>query len=387
MSRMPYNATREHERLEDYPAIPGLHNPEAPGPYGPEPHYWRPISPKENMKLLLLEGKKPWYIPMTGWFQCDVLMFRPRQHPDNLANLQIYDGGPLFDKASKPNPYPGWFDLPYVYEPKAKGCMVKPGFTALDDMSEWRDVLTMPDLDDMDWDEIYEMNKDYLQTDKVVELGIQFGLWERLMNLMGVTDAAMALLDEDQEEGIVDFLDTLSDVYCDYIRRMKAILPIDMVFFHDDWGTSTGPFFSLDTCMKFFVPPMRKVVSCCHELGIMFEHHCCGKAQDLVPAMIETGSDYWFPQPLLNDLDMLVKTYADAHLTFSLSNPFLGTDMTDDEVRQIAKEWVDEYAPYGVLLASNRDAELALPGYDPSKFPLFRDAVYEFSRIAYQDEE
>ena len=107
MSRMPYNATREHERLEDYPAIPGLHNPEAPGPYGPEPHYWRPISPKENMKLLLLEGKKPWYIPMTGWFQCDVLMFRPRQHPDNLANLQIYDGGPLFDKTSKPNPYPG----------------------------------------------------------------------------------------------------------------------------------------------------------------------------------------------------------------------------------------------------------------------------------------
>jgi uroporphyrinogen-III decarboxylase len=71
---------------------------------------------------------------------------------------------------------------------------------------------------------------------------------------------------------------------------------------HDDWGTQNGPFFSLETAMEFFVPPMKIVVDFCHDNGIIFEHHCCGKAESLVPAMAKVGTDYWFPQQAINDL-------------------------------------------------------------------------------------
>ena len=62
-----------------------------------------------------------------------------------------------------------------------------------------------------------------------------------MMNLMDVNNAALALMDEDQEEGIHRFLDQLSDVYVEYIRRVSRIGRIDSVMFHDDWGTRTVP--------------------------------------------------------------------------------------------------------------------------------------------------
>lgn len=60
------------------------------------PRYNRPITQRENWKLLL-DGKKPYWIPETGWIFCDQMQFRPRLNPDNVANHQIFDGGPSID--------------------------------------------------------------------------------------------------------------------------------------------------------------------------------------------------------------------------------------------------------------------------------------------------
>jgi hypothetical protein len=48
----------------------------------------RPIPVRENWKLLL-DGKKPYWIPSTGWIFCDQVQFRPRINPANVANHQI----------------------------------------------------------------------------------------------------------------------------------------------------------------------------------------------------------------------------------------------------------------------------------------------------------
>ena len=111
------------------------------------------------------------------------------------------------------------------------------------DISEWREVIKWPDLDEIDFQEMGEMNKEYLGTDKANQLGIQLGLWERMMCLMDVDNAAMALVDEDVEEDVIAFLDKLSDMYVDYIGRVIKVCHIDSVMLHDDWGTQNGPFF------------------------------------------------------------------------------------------------------------------------------------------------
>lgn len=100
---------------------------------------------------------------------------------------------------------------------------------------------------------------------------------------------------------------------------------IDSVMLHDDWGTQNGPFFSLETAIKFFVPPMKRIVDFLHANDIIFEHHCCGKAESLVPAMVIVGTDFWFPQAAINDVDALIEKYKDEHITFAVSSPILPT--------------------------------------------------------------
>ena len=101
-----------------------------------------------------------------------------------------------------------------------------------------------PSLEEIDFDEMKRMNETYLGTDRINQLGIHLGFWERMMCLMDVSNAAIALVDEDQEYAVQSFLDKLSDFYCDYITRVSKIGRIDSVMIHEDWGTNNSAFFS-----------------------------------------------------------------------------------------------------------------------------------------------
>ena len=149
--RQPYDAKREHEVIGTYPAIKGLElGGEGVVFHGiPEsPRLYRPIEPRENYKMLLLRGEKPLWMPQCGWMFCDVNEFRPRQHPDNLANHQCMDGGEAVDYANGPKVRKGWFDLPLEWEPLSVGASVRPGNPKIEDMNDW-ESLTFPNLDDI----------------------------------------------------------------------------------------------------------------------------------------------------------------------------------------------------------------------------------------------
>ena len=379
MKREAYNPTKEHTVVGTYPGFKGMEDIRLRNDRGecivPDTdRFYRPIPVYENFKMLF-RGETPYWIPNNGWFFCDTQEFRPRQGKDCRAHHQCLDGGPLIDYTKIPKLQRGWFNLPLEWEPLSCGATVRPGNPTLEDMNDWKEVLQWPSLEEIDFDEMKRMNETYLGTDRINQLGIHLGFWERMMCLMDVSNAAIALMDEDQEYAVQSFLDKLSDFYCDYITRVSKIGRIDSVMIHDDWGTNNSAFFSLDTARKFFVAPTKKVVDTCHSLNIIYEHHCCGKAQALAPAMVECGTDYWFPQSTINDVD---------HLTFAVGNPILPQGSSEEEVRKIAKEFVDKYKDKGVLFCAD-SSTTRIPGHDHSLFPIFRDAVYEFSRQAYQN--
>lgn len=382
MTRQKYDDVKEHEIVGWYPPVKGA---VWVGPEGmpASPRYYHPVEARENFKMLF-QGKRPYWIADCGPYTQDITAFRPRQHPDNLANHQAFDGGDYIDFQELGNIVTGWLDIEYEWEPTSAGATPKPGIVKIPDINKWEEYVTLPDLDKMDWEGIAEMNKEYLDTDRVNQLGLQFSFWERLMNTMSVSEAAMALIDEDQTEGIHRFFDSLANLYIDYIRRICKCCRVDAIVVHDDWGHQNGPFFSLDTCREMIVPYFKKVIDVCHELGLVFEHHCCGKAELLVPAMIDAGVDYWMPQPALNDLDKLVETYRDSPITFAVSCPKLSPDLTDEQINSMAEEWVDKYKDEGILLAPNMTFSNE---NDFAKYPVFKEAVYKFSRIAYQDYE
>ncbi len=379
MTREKYDAQKEHEVVGMYPGIKGLELGAAEGlkiTMVPEtPRFYRPIAPRDNYHMLLREHKTPYWVPYNGWVMCDVNEFRPRQHPDNVANHQCMDGGEFVDYEAIGMVQKGWFNMPLEWEPNCMGATVRPGSDLMPTLDNW-ESLDWPDLDKVDWEEMREMNKGYLDVDKANQLGIQLTIWERLMCLMGVDNAAVALLDEDQEDDLHAFLDRLSDLLVDYIRRVSGIGRIDSVMLHDDWGTQNAPFFSLEVAREVFVPPMKKIVDFCHANDIVVEHHCCGNATPLVPAMLEVGSDYWCPQLGCNDVDKLIAEYGDADFAFSVYSPTLEECQSVEEARECGYKWFEKYEGKKVLLQQNC--------FNFEYYQAFTDAVYEASRKAYQ---
>ena len=329
-----------------------------------------PISPKENLSLLL-KGEKPYWMPRGGFFLSEVQNFRPREIPDNYVTRLIFDGGPRVN-------YPSctlrssWFDLDWVYVPEAGGSTVKPGKAKVPDMSRWEEYISMPNLEEIDWESCEKTNKEYLDTDKFNELCMLSGPWERLLSLLDVENAAVALIDEDQKEGVHRFLDVYCNLLDDFIGRMNQCCNLDGVLMHDDWGHQNGPFFSLATAREMLLPYLCRIVESCHSRGLFYEQHSCGKNEMLVDVFLEAKVDVWCPQ-MINDIPFLLEKCKNERLVIGLPIPIMPVDMSVNDIRLFAEKWVELYKDYRVINAfSVPNPELAI-------------ALYEFSRIAYQN--
>ena len=146
----------------------------------------------------------------------DYRPLRPRMFPDLLVAHDAMDGEPPMDFASLPPVQTGWFDTKWRYVNTVGGPMIEPGSQKIDDMNDWQ-KLTWPDLDDYDWEGSAERNHDYINCGLPVEFCIPTGYWERLMSILEVDLAAVALVDEDQKGAVHAFFDKLTDLYEDYL--------------------------------------------------------------------------------------------------------------------------------------------------------------------------
>jgi hypothetical protein len=178
-------------------------------------------------------------------------------------------------------------------------------------MNDWQEVLEWPDLDAMDWQAMAEANREVMDTPQANELCLLDGFWERLISLMDVSGAAMALIDEDQKEALHAFYDRYADHMIECIKRVKAVLPIDGVLIHDDWGTQRDTMFSAATLQEMILPYLKQIVDAAHEEGVFIELHSCGKIDSFIPYVIEAGVDTWRGQANVIDKMGLVQRYGD----------------------------------------------------------------------------
>lgn len=334
-----------------------------------EPLFNRPITCKENYKLAV-SGEKPYWTPTSGWAYCDVNVYRPRIFPDNVASRIVYDGQEPIEY-SDGYEMKGWFDLTWVFVPAAGGATVKPGSPLIEDMNDWEKLIKWPDLDALDWESTAKKDAKYLDTPQMNQLCLLNGFWERLMSLMDVSGAAIALIDEDQTDAVKAFFDKYADFLVDCIGRMKKACPqIDGVLIHDDWGHQNGSFFSLDTVMEMIVPYLRRVTDYVHSQGMIFELHSCGKGQSLVPAYIASGVDVWCPQSI-NDFDMLTEKYKNEPIWFGAQDVGVPQDTPDEVAAAAAHEWFEKH--------KDQHAMLALSAANP----VFMGEIYRLSREYY----
>lgn len=318
---------------------------QAIGTYSPEgvvakeiKKYNSPITPRENY-LRVLRREMPEWIPMS----CDLVTFNPKILPDNISRGTVMEVDAL-EKGKEGGK--DMFGIDWVFVPTVGGSMVKPGSPLLEDASEWREKVKFPNLDDYDWEGCAERNKGiYIDTDRATFTWIFTGMFERLISFMDMQNALIALVDEDQQDDVKELFSALCDFYDDLIDHYHRYFHVDVLHFHDDWGSQRASLFSLDTCREMLVPYIKRVVDSCHKRGIFFDFHSCGFNMDLVPAMIECGIDCWGGQPM-NDFKALNEQYGDKLIIGVLTNPDRCPDkLSEEEADRQAKAFLDTYAP------------------------------------------
>ena len=223
-------------------------------------------------------------------------------------------------------------------------------------------------LSSWDWEAALKL---YRNTDRLLEAWHFTGYFERLISFLDFSGAAVAIIDEDSKPYVHSLFRRLTDLYKEIIAKEKKYFDIDMVYFHDDWGGQRGPFFSADTCREMMLPYIKEIVDFCHENEIIFDFHCCGKNEMLVPVMIEAGMDAWSGQPI-NDKEMLHRKYGDK-IMLGINSPFRGNG-TEEEVQAFCTDFVAKYWPTIV----------EKPVYLVDTFPddRVRRIIYKLSRSA-----
>ena len=258
------------------------------------------MTPRDNIYNFFKDKEYEWF-PSSG----DVLMFEPEELHDFKARGMINQQEP-FD----PKDYggKGWFGLNWQYVPQVRGSMTVGRI--MDDLSDWRDVLVWPDLDAYDWAAVKERNKDYLKTDKLLASTISTGYLERLISFVEFEDAAVALIDPDYEEDVTELFTRLTDLYIDFAGRMHDWFGVEMFTVHDDWGSQRAPLISPETQKEMIFPHVKRLVDYMHSIGCIYDQHSCGLIHDMIPHIIEAGTDTGRGQDVC-DKEMLVNMYHD----------------------------------------------------------------------------
>lgn len=337
------------------------------------PMYDLPITPKENYARFVQKASCPMWTPGGS----DIVQILPNMIPDNVARGMVADTIP-FDNISQAGGK-DFFGVDWVYVPQARGSMVVPGNPKVPDIENWDKYVTIPDLDSLDWEGASKRLEPIYSTNRVNLTTVFTGLFERLISFLDFENAAVALIDEDQQAAVHRLFDKLCIFYDDLFFRLRKYFKIDVISFHDDWGSQRAEFFSLGTCREMIVPYLKRVVQSAHNNGMFLDLHCCGANERLVPAMIEAGIDLWSGQNL-NDWRSLAQTYEGKiifHISWGYYDP---AGLSKPEfVDEAVKLWQEMNTSESVLIEPTR-------GYIKGINDAYFLEVYKMSRKKYAEQ-
>lgn len=115
-----------------------------------------------------------------------------------------------------------------------------------------------------------------------------FGLFERAWVLRGFENLLMdAAAEPDFFEELVR---RVADHHMEIVEHLVQ-LPLDAIFFSDDWGDQRGVILGPERWRKYLKPHLARMYQCTHEAGMVTFSHCCGCITGIIPDLIEIGLD------------------------------------------------------------------------------------------------
>ena len=84
-----------------------------------------------------------------------------------------------------------------------------------------------------------------------------------------------------------------------------APIPLDIIWYGDDWGTQSDLFLPPNVWRRIVKPHTQRIYACTKERGILINQHSCGRIESIFGDVVEMGADVWNPCQPCNDLAAL----------------------------------------------------------------------------------
>jgi hypothetical protein len=221
------------------------------------------------------------------------------------------------------------------------------------DLSHWREQITMPNLDDVDWS-LVKAQVASVDRDRCLVSGfVEMGLFERSYLLLGMENALVSYATE--TSAMAELLDSIADYKIRLIERFDDAIDMDMIWYGDDWGTQASLFMAPAVWRKAIRPGTQRIYDCLKERNIIINQHSCGKIEHIFDDMIEMGADIWNPCQPCNNLASLKKRSV-GRIAFcgGIDSQFIlaRPGVTVVEVRAEVRRRIDELAAGGGYIAA-----------------------------------
>ena len=222
--------------------------------------------------------------------------------------------GPAIEKGAQFGDAMDGFGIKWEYPSTGGGAAIPDvNYTVMDDVTEWREKVHIPDPAAYNWKADYEMECKILgepnRDAEVVDFGFGNGVFERLAALMGFEDALVSMASEPEETN------ALFEAITDYkIKALDYIIDAyhpDTITYFDDVATQRDLFMSPETYRQLIKPHHKRFAQECIRRGIKPIYHCCGHAEAIIEDMIDCGWAAWSSVQISNDICGLIEKYGD----------------------------------------------------------------------------
>lgn len=292
------------------------------------------MNPRENYLALLNHEPTEWVPGLR--ISPDVAMLG--------ARLEYWENGPLEGGLD-------YFGNGWIPTASAGGQpALDPDIIPLDDVCDWEDKVTFPNLDKIDWDAYAEKMLGLITSrdEQVVEYHTWNSVFLRFTHLLGFEDALCAFYEE--PEASLALCNAIADYKIALLERVAKYLKPDAYVHYDDVATDRSLFMSPEVYREFIKPCHTRMNDAARALGMIPEIHVCGYCTDILEDLIEEGSQAWQSAQPVNDIPDIIERLGDRLSVIGGydSNGKPGyPDVSDETIRADVDRCMDEYGKFG----------------------------------------
>jgi len=338
------------------------------------PRFDTPITPRENFKRSMSRTT-----PM--WTPCSITDFQTIMAQDvvNKGEDGIVIHTDFRDDRNLTEEYTfiDWFNTDWTWVPEAGGAMLTPGSILVEDVTQWEKIIKWPTLSDWDFAlKAADYMKNEYSADKVMHYDIGRGLTERFISITGGYSEGMLALAEEPEASKA-FMDRYADLVIELFDALNALYPLDMITYHDDWGTERDTFFSETMLEELVMESTKKIIRHVQSKGVLFELHTCGNINRFMPHIIEMAPDVLQIQRRAVDIPKLKRQYGDkVSFCVPIEGYEPGVELTSEGLTELVRKTVDIYGKGGGFY-------VAPTSRDPEELWALLAELYAYSRELY----